>query len=83
MSDWPRGMEIRSIDAWPGEETAERRGSNFSAGLTATLELLDRELRALGVRATPILEVAIPAGDFRNDGRPRAAARARGRRTPA
>lgn len=76
MSDWPRSMEVRPIASWPGAQTGKRRSAPFTAGLTSTLQLLDTELRHLGVRGTPVLEVAIPAEQFRLDGRPRANATA-------
>lgn len=76
MSDWPRSMEIRPLLQWPGEQTEQRRASAFSAGLTATLQLLDAELTHLGATETPILEVAIPPEQFRLDGRPRSQAKA-------
>lgn len=76
MSDWPRSMEVRSLTSWPGALSTKRRDSPFKSGLTSTLQLLDVELRNLGVRGTPVLEVAIPQEQFRLDGRPRAQAQA-------
>ncbi|MCU1592446.1 MAG: heat shock protein DnaJ domain protein [Frankiales bacterium] len=76
MSDYPASLDVRPLTTWPGTLTpAHRRSrSNFSAPLGATLDVLTRELNALGARH-PVLEVAIPADQFRLDGRPRANAR--------
>ncbi len=89
MSDWPDGMTVAPIREWPGEltPTHRRRFSPFrSTGYEGgyqrketpignTLELLDRELRALHASNVELL-VAIPAEQFRLDGLPRASARA-------
>jgi hypothetical protein len=73
--NWPDGLRMRTIDTWPGERTRSRKVSPFRASLRDTLEVLDRELRAL--KASNVwLEVAIPPEMFRLDGRPRAGARA-------
>jgi hypothetical protein len=74
MTLYPPDLDVRPLTTWPGALTTERTRAPFSAGLTATLEVLQRELRALGAR-NPVLEVAIPADQFRIDGRPRANAR--------
>lgn len=77
MSSWPDGLNVGPIRTWPGELTRSRRQSPFRAGLTDTLELLDREIWQLTdthtqVQSAEVL-VAIPAGDvWRLDGRPRA-----------
>jgi hypothetical protein len=75
MSDWPLDLAVDPIGAWPGALTTERTRSNFSATWKATLDLLDRELFQLGGKNVR-LQVAIPANQFRIDGRPRATARA-------
>jgi hypothetical protein len=74
MTDWPRGMTVKPIVSWPGVETKNRQRSNFSAPWASTLDVLDRELHYLGARDV-LLQVAIPAGQFRLDGFPRASAR--------
>src|SRR5262249_37587712 len=68
---------MRTITSWPAERTpsSARRHSPFNASLTGTLELLARDLRMLPA-ADVWLEVAIDPEDFRQDGRPRAHARA-------
>jgi hypothetical protein len=77
VSDWPDNLHLRPISTWPGARTppAARRSSPFTAKLRATLDVLDRELHALGA-ADVWLEVAMDERDFRQDGRPRAHARA-------
>lgn len=75
MTDWPAGMTVAPIREWPGQMTARRTRSNFSALMTDRLELLRRELRMLGAKNIELL-VAIPAEQFRLDGYPRATARA-------
>ncbi len=75
MSDWPLDLAVDPIGAWPGALTTERIRSNFSATWRATLALLDRELSMLGGKNVR-LQVAIPANQFRLDGRPRATAKA-------
>lgn len=76
MNDYPANLDVRPLTTWPGTLTAwsSRTRSQFSAPLRSTLTLLTRELDALGARH-PVLEVAIPADQFRIDGRPRANAR--------
>ncbi|MEF2979060.1 hypothetical protein [Subtercola sp. YIM 133946] len=86
---WPDGMRIGPIREWPGTLTpaSQRQFSRFktsgydggyarkSVPLSSTLELLDRELSALGSTDREML-VAIAPADFRLDGKPRAQARA-------
>lgn len=77
MSAWPETMKVAPIREWPGELTRNRRFSPFRAGLSATLELLDREIWHLTDTRTQQdsaeLLIAIPAGDlWRLDGKPRA-----------
>lgn len=66
---------FRPIDRWPGEETRNRRGSQFSAHWSDTLELLHRELRHLRAKNI-ICQVAIDERQIRQDGYPYANARA-------
>lgn len=77
MSAWPTTMKVAPIREWPGELTRTRSRSLFKAGLTDTLQLLDREIWHLTdnrtQRESAELLIAIPAGDlWRLDGRPRA-----------
>lgn len=81
----------RPIEVWPGEPTPahKRQRSPFTTRdtssewswrrkdvpLSDTLELLDRELRALGVRDEAVLQVAVRERDLRLDGQLRADAR--------
>jgi hypothetical protein len=80
MSDWPDTLTVAPIREWPGEFTRTRTRSLFKAGLSDTLQLLDRELWHLTETRTQrdSLEmlIAIPAGTdaWRLDGRPRASA---------
>ena len=75
MSAWPAGMKVDPIGVWPGTLTRDRRRSNFASTMTATLDLLDRELFMLQVKDAR-LQVAIPASQFRLDGFPRSTAKA-------
>lgn len=77
MSAWPDTMKVAPIREWPGELTRNRTRSLFKAGLSDTLQLLDREIWHLtdtrAQRSSGELLIAIPAGDlWRLDGRPRA-----------
>jgi len=77
MSAWPESMKVGPIREWPGELTRVRRSSSFRAGLSDTLDVLDREIWNLtstrSQRESAEVLVAIPAGDmWRLDGRPRA-----------
>lgn len=76
MSAWPETMKVGPIRDWPGELTRNRARSLFKAGLSDTLQLLDREIWHLtdtrSQRESAELLIAIPAGDlWRLDGRPR------------
>jgi hypothetical protein len=75
MNDWPDRMTVDPIGEWPGTLTRTRQRSNFSATWSTTLQLLDREVWHLGGKNMR-LQVAIPASQFRLDGRPRATAKA-------
>lgn len=77
MSAWPEAMKVGPIRDWPGELTRSRKSSPFRAGLSDTLDVLDREIWQLTdnrtQRESAELLIAIPAGDlWRLDGRPRA-----------
>jgi hypothetical protein len=74
VSEWPPGMTIAPIREWPGAMTRRRTRSQFSARNADRLELLTRELRMLNAKNIELL-VAIDAGQFRLDGKPRAGAK--------
>jgi hypothetical protein len=57
----------RPIDVWPGELTAHRVGSPFEANWQSTLEILDRELHALGASEC-VVQLAVPESSIRMDG---------------
>lgn len=82
MSVWPESMKVGPIREWPGGLTreSERRASPFRSTLSSTLKMLDKELYELvdtrAQQESAELLLAIPAGAFRLDGRPRADARA-------
>lgn len=80
MSIWPETMKVGPIREWPGDLIGERRDAPFRASLSSTLQMLDREIwNLVDTRAqqdSAELLLAIPAGAFRLDGRPRADARA-------
>lgn len=59
----------------PRPPRGPRQSSPFSAPFGDTVRTLARELEALGAKNT-VMEVDIPAGQFRLDGMPRASARA-------
>jgi hypothetical protein len=69
-------VTFRPIDGWPGEPTPthRRRRSRFEAPYSATLELLERELKHLGARLV-VIQLHLSEGDIRLDGLPRANAR--------
>lgn len=72
---WPANMTVRPIQQWPGELTSSRRRSSFKASWSDTMELLRRELRAINAKDV-VLQIAMVEKDFRNDGYPRAQAKA-------
>lgn len=89
MSDWPSNLKVGPIREWPGALTpvgkrhlSRFKSTSYSGGwrrnqtpLSATTELLTRELRALGAK-NPEMLIAMSPADFRNDGYPRAQAKA-------
>ncbi|MEV8023686.1 hypothetical protein [Microbacterium sp. NPDC080220] len=75
MTAWPTDLDVDPIAQWPGKLTLSRQRSNFSASWTSTLDLLRRELWHLGAKNAR-LQIAVPAEQFRLDGRPRATAKA-------
>lgn len=70
-------VQIRPIEKWPGELTRDSRRlrSPFRAPWSDTTGLLRSELHAHGATVA-VLGVAMRDEDFRNDGRPRAHAKA-------
>lgn len=82
MSDWPDRLNVGPIGEWPGTLTpwSERKASPFSASLGSTLQILGREVYALvdtlAQQNSVELLIAIPASQFRQDGRPYARANA-------
>lgn len=79
MSAWPESMKVGPIGVWPGELTAQRRPSPFSAKITDTLRTLTREIYELAVtrahQDSAEVLIAIPASRFRLDGKPYADAK--------
>jgi hypothetical protein len=67
-------LTFRPIDRWDRPETNPRRGSPFKATHSATLELLDRELRMLRAERV-VMMVDATERDCRLDGQLRADAR--------
>jgi hypothetical protein len=86
---WPDGLRVGPIREWPGALTpsGQRQSSKFKThasgssyrrvptALSDTTELLKRELKALGAKNAEML-IAMRPEDFRNDGYPRATAKA-------
>lgn len=77
--------KVVPIDTWPGPFTVDRREHRFrvqtsngwtrsGVNWTATVELLERELRQLGAEEV-LLQMAVTRRDIRNDGWIRANAR--------
>lgn len=65
---------FRPIDNWPQEKTRRPRSSPFRTPYKQTLDLLDRELTALGVRKA-VIQIDLPESKIRNDGLPYSGAR--------
>jgi hypothetical protein len=74
VSDYPTDLKVQPLTTWPGQLTRQRRRAGFAAALRDTLLVLKRELNHMQA-TNPIMEVAIPADQFRLDGRPRVAAK--------
>ena len=76
MTEFPAWLNIHPLTDWPGRLTPaeQRRRSGFSAPLSSTRALLQQETGALRA-AFMVVELAIPADQFRIDGRPRVHAR--------
>lgn len=70
------GLQVVPLERWPGPRTPDdqREWSPFSANLSATVELLARELSALSAERVT-LGLGLTRGQIRNDGLPRSDAR--------
>jgi hypothetical protein len=69
-------IQFRPLAVWPHKPTAHRRRAAFKTSYPRTLGLLEREVRALGGRDIT-MGVGLDEYDIRQDGQPRANARAR------
>jgi hypothetical protein len=69
------GITFRPLPSWPHKATASRQHSRFDTSYVRTIELLEREVRALGGREI-VMGVGLDPHDIRLDGQPRANARA-------
>jgi hypothetical protein len=67
-------LRYRPLVGWPGQMTMRRKRAPFKASYSSTLQLLDRELRALGAERV-VVQAALPERDIRLDGLPRNDAR--------
>jgi len=67
--------QIEPMPSWPYPETKGRRNSTFTAGWSATMDLLDRELDHLRVVGAVAVRVVGSPADVRRDGMLRATAR--------
>lgn len=66
--------QFRPIDVWPGTKTSRPVSSRFKAGWTATLDLLERELKHLAARDI-VIQAFVHLSQVRNDGMLRADAK--------
>jgi len=69
--------QFRPIDQWPGEKCKSRKRSNFKAGYSDTLKLLERELYYLKARNI-VIQADCDEREIRQDGMLRANARLNG-----
>jgi hypothetical protein len=74
VSYWPAGMKTAPIGQWPGHLTTKHQRAPFSATLGSTMEILNREIRALS-GSNVLIQIAVPASKFRLDGMPYADAK--------
>lgn len=70
-------VTFRPLPTWPHKPTASRQYARFDTPYHRTLDLLEREVRALGGRDV-VMGVGLSEHDIRLDGQPRANARAFG-----
>lgn len=68
-------LQVEPLEVWPGTLRTSRPDSPFTASLSNTEDLLDRELHAIGARGATVMQLAVASGDLRLDGRMRADAR--------
>jgi hypothetical protein len=68
-------VTFRPLPTWPHKPTTQRRSSQFKTSYPRTLDLLEREVEALGGRDIT-MGVGLTESDIRKDGQPRAGARA-------
>jgi hypothetical protein len=68
--------QFRPIDQWPGTKTSAsaRKGSQFKAPWSKTLDLLERELNYLKAKDI-VIQAAVQPHEIRNDGMLRSGAR--------
>lgn len=64
-------VTFRPIERWPGQPNPDRRASPFSASLSDTVRVLERELRMLDAEQV-VIQVALGENDIRLDGFPKA-----------
>lgn len=69
-------ISFRPLAVWPHKPTARRRRASFKTSYPRTIGLLEREVRALG-GGDVTMGVGLEEYDIRQDGQPRANARAR------
>jgi len=74
MADWPYGLTLKPIVTWPTAMTRNRKMSQFSAPLRATLKQLDSELASIKAKDV-VMQIALEASQFRLDGYPRSTAK--------
>lgn len=68
---------FRPLDGWDRDLTSywkQKSSATFTAGYEDTLELLDREIQALGA-VEGVIQLALPDSAIRRDGLPRSGAR--------
>lgn len=65
---------FRPIIAWPGKMIEARKRATFRSSYQSTINLLKRELEALGANSV-VIQLALMPQDIRQDGLPRANAK--------
>lgn len=69
-----RDLVLKPLGRWPGELTKYRKVSNFKAGFSSTMDILDRELWAVNAGAV-VVQLAVHDRDVKGNGSLRATAR--------
>lgn len=69
--------EFRPLQQWPGKPTTNRKAAVFRASYSATIKLLEKELRALSARNV-VIQADCDPSQIRIDGMLRADAKMRG-----